>query len=121
MHQLYTDISLHEMVPKVAILDDYNHLAEQYVGALQGQLDLAVFSDTILPSPDPNPLITRLENFEVICTMRERTPLPRAVLERLPKLRILLTTGMANRGIDLDWCKQRGIPVAGTTGSRNST
>ena len=53
--------------------------------------------------------------------MRERTPFPRAVIEALPDLKLLITTGMANRSIDLDACKERGITVCGTGSYGNPT
>ena len=104
---------------RVAVLDDYNGLAPGYVDGLRSHFEeLVIFRDTILPFPDATPLIQRLKPFDVICTMRERTPLPASVLNELPNLKIILTTGMQNRGIDMEVCKARGIHVAGTTGSR---
>ena len=95
----------------VAVLDDYNGLADSYLPA---DLSATVFRDTILPSVDADALVKRLEPFHVLCTMRERTPLPRSILERLSNLRVIMTTGMRNLTVDMEYCKERGIPVYGT-------
>ncbi|ORX36214.1 D-isomer specific 2-hydroxyacid dehydrogenase [Kockovaella imperatae] len=100
---------------RVAILDDYNDLASQYLGGLDSTLSFTHFPNTILPSRDPSELIHRLRDFEVICTMHERTPLPSRVIRELPRLKVLLTTGMRNLGIDLEACRQMGVTVAGTS------
>jgi D-3-phosphoglycerate dehydrogenase len=55
-----------------------------------------------------------LRSFQIISAMRERTPFPREVIDALPELRLLMTTGMANKSIDLAACKERGIVVSGT-------
>lgn len=99
---------------KIAILDDYNHLAGPYVNDLRGSAEIDVFDDTILPSQNLDELIARLQPYDVICTMRERTPISKAVLDGLPDLKVLLTTGMRNLGIDVDEVKRRGIVMAGT-------
>ena len=59
--------------------------------------------------------------FEIIAIMRERTPFPRTLIEKLPKLKLLVTTGKRNASIDLAACKERGITVCGTAGSEGST
>ncbi|WWC60177.1 uncharacterized protein I303_102742 [Kwoniella dejecticola CBS 10117] len=101
---------------KVAILDDYNDLFPKYASDLPSNLDITVYRDTILPLPDPQPLIDRLKDYEVLVTMRERTPLPANIIESLPKLTLILTTGLRNRGIDIAAARKRGISVAGTPG-----
>ena len=98
----------------IAVLDDYNNLSFAHLAGLPAHLHVTVFRDTLLPHPDPRPLIKRLEPFDVVCTMRERTPLNRDVLMALPKLKVLLTTGMRNAGIDVEACEERGIILAGT-------
>ncbi|KAL1411735.1 hypothetical protein Q8F55_002701 [Vanrija albida] len=103
-------------MPRIAILDDYNDLSAKYVtDAIRAKADITVFKDTILPSIDEPALIERLKPFDILVTMRERTPLPRSVITALPKLRIILTTGTINRGIDTEAAKERGIVVAGTS------
>jgi phosphoglycerate dehydrogenase-like enzyme len=66
-------------------------------------------------------LIEKLKAFDVIVAMRERTPFPRALLEQLPKLRLLVTTGMRNRSIDVAAAKARGVAVCGTPGLNTTT
>jgi phosphoglycerate dehydrogenase-like enzyme len=102
---------------KIAVLDDY-------VGAALDCADwsrlgeIAVFHDTLR---DREALVARLEPYEVLCVMRERTPLPRDVIERLPNLRLIVTTGMRNFSIDLEICRARGIVVSGTELRGNTT
>jgi phosphoglycerate dehydrogenase-like enzyme len=70
---------------------------------------------------DDDALVARLADFEVVVAMRERTPFPRARLERLPRLRLLVTTGMANASIDLEAARELGIAVCGTGGLPSPT
>lgn len=108
--------TIHNTMSRIAILDDYNNLAAQYVTeAIRSKAEITVFRDTILPSIDEPALIARLKPFDVLVTMRERTPLPRSVIDALPNLRTILTTGTINRGIDTEAAKERGIIVAGTS------
>jgi lactate dehydrogenase-like 2-hydroxyacid dehydrogenase len=99
---------------RVAVLDDYQDLSKDVVIQLRSEADISVFQDTILPSQDMEALVQRLQPYQVISTMRERTPFPSELIARLPSLEILLTTGMHNRGIDLEACRAKGIIVAGT-------
>ena len=62
-----------------------------------------------------------LADFDVVCVMRERMPVPRALFERLPKLRLLITTGKRNASIDLDAAKDHKVTVCGTGGGGLST
>ena len=100
---------------KVAVLDDYQGVALQMAnwGLLPESTQVQVFADH-LESPDG--VAERLREFEVVAAMRERTPFPRALLERLPRLRLLVTTGMRNASIDLDAATDLGIVVCGTGG-----
>jgi D-3-phosphoglycerate dehydrogenase len=66
-------------------------------------------------------VVKALADFEIICAMRERTPFPRAVIEKLPKLKLLITTGMRNASIDVAAAKERGIAVCGTPTTGNPT
>jgi phosphoglycerate dehydrogenase-like enzyme len=104
----------------VAVLDDYQGLARDYGPweRLAGQVQLHSFSDHI---DDDDELVARLEPFEVVVAMRERTPFSKARLERLPRLRLLVTTGMGNAAIDLDAAAQRGVLVSGTGIGMSST
>lgn len=98
---------------KLALLDDYHRVAVGMAdwGRLAGRLEVVSF-DTPIPNADE--LVCRLAPFDAILAMRERTAFPRAVLERLPNLRLLITTGMWNASIDVDAATERGIQVCGT-------
>lgn len=106
--------------PRVAVLDDYQALARDYGRweRLDDQIALETFTDHLA---DDDALIERLEPFDVVVAMRERTPLPRTRLERLPNLRLLITTGMANASIDLGAAKELGVLVCGTGMGFDST
>ncbi len=101
---------------KVAILDDYQHVALSMAdwSAVQARAQVTVFSDTVA---NLDRLVERLLPFDVLCVMRERTPLPRAVIERLPRLKLIVSTGPKNASIDQDAAKERGIKVENTRGS----
>ena len=100
---------------RVAILDDYQDVARRMAdwASLPAGTDLVVFRDHLA---DLEPLAKRLADFEVVIAMRERTPFPRALLERLPKLKLLITTGMRNASIDVGAAGERGVVVCGTAG-----
>lgn len=102
---------------EIAILDDYAGVALDY-GDWAGLGNVTVFRDTIA---DQAALIARLLPFDVICVMRERTPLPRPVIEALPNLRLIVTTGARNLSIDLAAARARGIIVCGTESRRTTT
>jgi phosphoglycerate dehydrogenase-like enzyme len=70
---------------------------------------------------DEEALVDRLAGFDVVVAMRERTPFPRSLLERLPALRLLVTTGMRNASIDLKAAAEAGVVVSGTGGGGWST
>ena len=97
---------------RLAILDDYQGVAmgmgpwEKLAG-----IEITVFRDTIT---DRDALAQRLAPFDAILAMRERTPFPRALIERLPNLRLLVTTAARNRSIDAAACAERGIVFCGT-------
>lgn len=97
---------------KIAVLDDYQGVAPDLADWDGLDADITFFSDTI----DGPALVERLRPFDVICLMRERTPMPEALIEALPALKLLVTTGMRNASIDLDAAARRGIPVCGTGG-----
>ncbi len=100
---------------KVAVLDDYQEVARRFGpwGELGDAVDLTVFSDH---AADEESLVDRLVGFPVVVAMRERTAFPRRVLSRLPALRLLVTTGMANAAIDLPAARDHGVVVSGTGG-----
>jgi phosphoglycerate dehydrogenase-like enzyme len=97
----------------VAILDDYQGVATSVVdwGPVAARRRVVAFADHL---DDPEVLVERLEPFEVVVAMRERTPFPRHVLARLPRLKLLVTTGMRNKAIDLAAAEEFGITVSGT-------
>ena len=99
----------------VAILDDYQNSALKMAnwGKLSGKAKITVFNDHV---HDREVLIKRLRKFQVICAMRERTPFTKEVLESLPDLKLLVTTGMRNASIDIKTASELGITVSGTEG-----
>ncbi|KAI1431817.1 D-isomer specific 2-hydroxyacid dehydrogenase [Xylaria sp. CBS 124048] len=109
--------------PTIAILDDYQGLSKTPFEQLRSAgYQVTTFTDTLLPYNHPDTpqdakdaLVKRLEPFNVICTMRERTPFPAELVNRLPNLKLLLTTGSRNASIDVGACQARGISVAGTS------
>jgi phosphoglycerate dehydrogenase-like enzyme len=101
---------------RVAILDDYQDVARSF--ADWGGLDITVFTDHLA---DDDALVERLEPFEAVVAMRERTPFGAARLARLPRLRLLVTTGRRNASIDLDAAREHGVTVCATGYSGEST
>ena len=98
---------------KLAILDDYQGVALNSAdwSQVEQSADISIF-DTHLGDADV--VVRALYGFDIIVAMRERTPFPQYVLERLPKLRLLVTTGMRNLAIDLAAARKQGIDVCGT-------
>ncbi|GFG76700.1 D-2-hydroxyacid dehydrogenase family protein [Mycobacterium botniense] len=105
---------------KVAILDDYQQVALRMAdwSAVAARAEIVVFHDHLA---DPDALVERLAPFDVVCVMRERTPLPRSIIERLPNLRMIASTGPFNASIDLGAAAERGIYVSTTGGYIEST
>src|SRR5437879_6430702 len=99
---------------KIAVLDDYQNVALESAdwSVLRDRADIAVFQDHLA---DPDAVIERLLPFDVVCVMRERTPLPRNVIKRLPNLKLIASTGSVNASIDVAAPGEHGIS-AGTTG-----
>ena len=104
---------------KIAVLDDFQTVARPMAdwSALESKAELTFFTDNARGEA----LAQRLMPFDVLVAIRERTAFPRSLIERLPNLRLLATTGMQNRGIDLAACRDRGIPVCGTKGGASPT
>ena len=98
---------------KIAVLDDYQNVALETAdwSVLRDRADIAVFQDHLA---DPDALIERLLPFDVVCVMRERTPLPRNVIERLPNLKLIASTGPGNASIDVAAAGGHGISVVHT-------
>lgn len=104
---------------RIALLDDYQGVALDSAdwSALQAKAEITVFRDTIT---DADALVERLRDFEIIGIMRERTPFPRSLLERLPKLKLLVTTGHRNASVDVAAARDLGITVCGTPSSAHA-
>jgi D-3-phosphoglycerate dehydrogenase len=100
---------------KLAILDDYQHAARRFAdwSAVEQRCAVTVF-DRNLGSLEE--AAAALAEFDIICAMRERQPFPRALLDRLPRLKLLVTTGQRNRAIDADAATERGVLVCHTGG-----
>src|SRR6202790_2255907 len=103
---------------KIAILDDYQNVALSIAdwSAVAKKADITVFNDHI---DQTDALIERLLPFDVICVMRERTPLRRDIIERFPTLRFIASTGPRNISIDITAANERAILVA-HTGNRST-
>jgi phosphoglycerate dehydrogenase-like enzyme len=98
---------------KVAILDDYQNVALGLAdwSPVARRAEITVFNDHVA---DPDAVVQRLLPFDAICVMRERSPLPRNVLEKLPRLKLIASTGPRNSSIDATAAKERGIRLTGT-------
>jgi phosphoglycerate dehydrogenase-like enzyme len=101
---------------RIAVLDDYQGAAHRY--ADWSGLAVTFFADHVA---DPDELVARLEPYEAVFAMRERTAFPAAVFAGLPRLRLLVTAGMANAAIDLAAAAAAGVTVCGTGMSGSAT
>src|SRR6202047_1357208 len=98
---------------KIAVLDDYQNVAINSTdwSVLRDRADITVFQNHLA---DSDAVIERLLPFDVICVMRERTPLPRNVIERLPNLKLIASTGPVNASIDVAAAGDHGVAVVHT-------
>ena len=98
---------------RIAVLDDYQNVALSLAdwSALEERATVTVFNDHLA---DSDAVIERLQPFDIICVMRERTPMTRATIERLSKLRLIASTGSRNASIDLKAAEERGVKVVHT-------
>ncbi|HUI17789.1 MAG TPA: D-2-hydroxyacid dehydrogenase family protein, partial [Alphaproteobacteria bacterium] len=98
---------------RAAILDDYQAvaLAAADWASLKPAVEVTAFHDTLADSAQ---VAARLADFEIVVAMRERTPFPQALLARLPKLKLLITTGKRNAAIDVKAAAAQGVVVSGT-------
>jgi phosphoglycerate dehydrogenase-like enzyme len=98
---------------KVAILDDYQNVALELAdwSSVAERAEITVFNDHLA---DPGAVVERLLPFDVICVMRERTPLHREVIGQLPQLKLIASTGPRNAAIDMAAARERGIRVTAT-------
>jgi phosphoglycerate dehydrogenase-like enzyme len=101
---------------RLSILDDYQGVALGMAdwSALKGRgIEIAVER---FPFADEDDVVRSLADSEIVCAMRERTPFPKRVVDRLPKLKLLITTGMRNASFDMATLKEHGVTVCGTGG-----
>jgi phosphoglycerate dehydrogenase-like enzyme len=105
---------------KIAVLDDYQNVALESAdwSVLRDRAEITVFQSHLA---DPDAVIERLQPFDVVCVMRERTPLPRNVIERLPNLKLIASTGQRNASIDVAAAGDHGIAVVHTAYSSDPT
>jgi len=99
----------------VALLDDYQGVALGMADwkNLPAGTEVTVFKDHL---SDESAVAKRLADFDIVMALRERTPFPRSLLERLPKLKLLITAGMRNASIDMKAAADRGVVICGTAG-----
>jgi phosphoglycerate dehydrogenase-like enzyme len=105
---------------RAAILDDYQNVSLKFAdwSPVNKDVEVKVFN---APLGDNNSVIKALQGFTIVNMMRERTPFTRKVIEGLPDLKLLITTGARNNSIDLKACAERGVTVCGTGGFGNPT
>ncbi|HTS93820.1 MAG TPA: D-2-hydroxyacid dehydrogenase family protein [Stellaceae bacterium] len=98
---------------RVAVLDDYQKVALSIADwkILEPEAEVQAFADNLVDVPH---LAERLHTFDAAVLMRERTPFPRALFERLPNLRLIVTAGMRNASIDMAAAAEKGVLVTGT-------
>tara|TARA_B100000575_G_scaffold271742_1_gene253291 strand:- start:395 stop:1345 length:951 start_codon:yes stop_codon:yes gene_type:complete len=105
---------------KVAILDDYQNVSQQFVDLekLSRKYEFKIFSE---PFRDEADALDQLSEFEALLIMRERTPITKNLIENLTKLKFIITSGLRNKSIDLETAKKRKIIVSGTDSNLNPT
>ena len=93
---------------KVAILDDYQNIAKDFIDLkkLSSKYEFQVFND---PFENEDDAIEKLKEFEVLFIMRERTKITKNLIEHLKKLKLIVTSGMRNKSIDLDTAKKLSL------------
>ena len=105
---------------RIAVLDDYQNVALSLAdwSGLDKRAAVTVFNDHMA---DPDAVVARLQSFDIVCVMRERTPMSRAIIERLPRLRLIASTALRNASIDLEAAAERGVEVMHTGYSSSPT
>ena len=98
---------------KIAVLDDYQNVFEQFIDIdnYKSKFEFKIFNE---PFKNENEIIVSLEEFDALFIMRERTPITKNIINSLPNLKYLMTSGMRNNAIDLEAAKQKKIAVCGT-------
>jgi phosphoglycerate dehydrogenase-like enzyme len=99
---------------KIAVLDDYQHVALSLAewSVLDARATVTAFDDHLAA---PDAIVERLQPFDIVCVMRERTPMTRNIIERLPKLRLIASTATQNASIDLKAAEEQGVQVVHTS------
>ena len=105
---------------QAAILDDYQNVAMSFAdwSPIARDVEIKVFNK---PFGSQDEAIKALQGFAVVVGMRERTPFPRKVIEALPDLKLLITTGARNNSFDVKVCAERGVTVCGTGAAGSPT
>src|SRR5258707_6005562 len=105
---------------RCAILDDYMNLSLGMAdwSKISDRVDVQVFNE---PFASSEAAAAALKDFEIICAMRERTPFPRAMFAALPKLKLLITSGLRNAAIDMEAAKDHQVVLCGTHWGRDPT
>jgi phosphoglycerate dehydrogenase-like enzyme len=105
---------------RCAILDDYLDLTLEIAdwSKVRDRIDITVFKE---PFASTEAAASALKDFEIICAMRERTPFPRALFAALPKLKLLITSGMRNAAFDMEAAKDHNVVLCGTQWARDPT
>ena len=105
---------------KVAVLDDYQNVTKKFGNwsELDGKINLKIFNKYFY---DTNELVKHLLDFDVLCLMRERTLLSSSIINQLPKLKLVITTGMWNPSVDTEALNKRKIIFCGTENRIEST
>ena len=105
---------------KVAILDDYQNVSQQFVDLekLSGKYEFKIFSEPFVDEADA---LDQLADFEALLIMRERTPITKNLIENLTKLKFIITSGLRNKSIDLAATKKKKIIVCGTESNIHPT
>ncbi len=105
---------------KVAVLDDYQNIFEEFIDIdkFKDKFEFTIFNE---PFQNEAEAIVALEKFDALFIMRERTPLTKSLLEGLKNLKYILTSGMRNKSIDLEYTKNKKIIVCGTEINSNPT
>ena len=98
---------------KVAVLDDYQNVTRHFASweTLGDKIELKVFNEYI--GDDPH-LSEKLSDYDILCLMRERTPLPGTLINKLPNLKLVITSGMWNVSVDSETLKAKNIVYCGT-------
>ena len=105
---------------KVAILDDYQNVSQAFLNLkkLDGKYEFKIFNEAFT---DENDAGEQLKDYEALLIMRERTKITKSLINKLKKLKFIITSGMRNKAIDLDTAKQKKIIVCGTEINKNPT